>query len=182
MDVLAKQVGQSAKVELERRYAELLNQKGGRLESVFRTAIMADSISRQCGTRLHNGIDKQTLDAMTQSALEQANQGNMSAWKVFRFAIGASAAQGVGAVTGFSNAGAVAGGFLGAFKSQEEMRYSLQKTLGDHKVQQLRLIADQHRDEAGRARGVLTQLLRMLRETAQEESGAKSSMLRSSAA
>lgn len=173
-----KMTRENPRAEFETRFEKALNHRTGRIEDLVRTTVTVHTISRQSSLRTHFGLDKQSLDAMTENVRELNAQLGLSAWRSYRVSILQSGVQGIGAVSGFTNASQAAGTFIGGYGQFDQNRTSIQKTLLEHRNRELDILASQRREEASRARQDVEKMQRLRQQLDSEESTAKSNVLR----
>jgi|GEM_PF-5424464 len=163
-------------VEFEHRLERIINQRTGRLEDVLSGTITVNSIAMQRGVRISYSLDKQTLDALTQNALENYNEGRLNAFKVFRIQF----LEGITGVTDLvsgTRAGSVASRFVGAWGNYEVSKNAVRKSVNEHRYQLLKMMLDEHQQAKGRDRSKVEQNNRLLHEMAQSLATAVSNIL-----
>lgn len=171
---------ETPRAQFENMRDRLIDRKTGRMEDLLRTAITVQMISQHEKVGSFSALDHQILDEMRENVRKNTNQGNLSARKVCHLSIFQAGLQAAFTIAGHPNLGTAAGGFVGAFSTYTSSQEQMRKTAQDHKLQELQIIGNQHREKMASARNQASQEKQFLRQMDQEESQAKTSLYRSS--
>lgn len=172
-------VRHNPRVEFEEKERTLLEKKGSSFE-MFRALLSIYGLTNQNFNRTFFERDKAVQDAMYQNMMENTVMGKNYAGVSWRAGCEQGIALGIGAVTGFTNAGQAGGTVLGAWKDYAHNQYQIEKAFHDHKYQTQKLLEQTTSDAISRIRASVAQTLQLIQKLDQERSTAVTTMYRAS--